>query len=57
MPIATPATPCAKLKCPVPRVVSAQTYHLVCRTEGLTDPRIAAFRDWLVESLDIRNDG
>jgi LysR family glycine cleavage system transcriptional activator len=44
-----------RLCAPFPRVVSAQTYHLVCRTEGLADPRIAAFRDWLVESLDIRN--
>jgi LysR family transcriptional regulator, glycine cleavage system transcriptional activator len=44
-----------RLCAPFPRVVSAQTYHLVCRTEGLGDPRIAALRDWLVESLDPRN--
>ena len=32
-------------------VRSAETYHLVCRPEGLDDPRIVAFRDWLVEAL------
>jgi len=32
-------------------VRSAETYHLVCRPEGLEDDRIIAFRDWLVESL------
>lgn len=32
-------------------VRSAATYHLVCRTEGLENPRIVAFRDWLVEAL------
>ncbi len=32
-------------------VRSAQTYHLVCRPEGLEDPRIVAFRDWLVAAL------
>ncbi len=32
-------------------VRSAETYHLVCRPEGLEDPRIVAFRDWLVASL------
>lgn len=30
---------------------SAATYHLVCRPEGLGDPRIVALRDWLVDSL------
>ncbi len=30
---------------------SAETYHLVCREDGLRDPRITAFRDWLVDSL------
>jgi LysR family glycine cleavage system transcriptional activator len=33
------------------RVASPQTYHLVCREQGLLDPRVTAFRDWLVESL------
>jgi LysR family transcriptional regulator, glycine cleavage system transcriptional activator len=33
------------------RVRSAATYHLVCRPEGLEDPRIVALRDWLVEAL------
>ncbi len=33
------------------RVRSAATYHLVCRPEGLDDPRIVAFRDWLVDAL------
>ena len=33
------------------RARSASTYHLVCRPEGLEDPRIVAFRDWLVEAL------
>ena len=33
------------------RVPSRETYHLVCREEGLGDPRIAALRDWLVEAL------
>jgi len=33
------------------RARSASTYHLVCRPEGLDDPRIVAFRDWLVETL------
>jgi LysR family glycine cleavage system transcriptional activator len=33
------------------RAPSATTYHLVCRPEGLDDPRIAAFRDWLVDAL------
>lgn len=32
-------------------VRSSPTYHLVCRPERLEDPRIVAFRDWLVESL------
>lgn len=32
-------------------VRSAETYHLVCRVKGLEDPRIVAFRDWLVEAL------
>ncbi len=33
------------------RVRSPSTYHLVCRPEGLEDPRIAALRDWLVDAL------
>jgi LysR family glycine cleavage system transcriptional activator len=33
------------------RVRSPSTYHLVCRPEGLEDPRITALRDWLVEAL------
>jgi len=33
------------------RTRSAATYHLVCRPEGLEDPRIVALRDWLVEAL------
>jgi LysR family glycine cleavage system transcriptional activator len=33
------------------RARSASTYHLVCRVEGLEDPRIVALRDWLVEAL------
>ena len=33
------------------RARSAATYHLVCRPEGLEDPRILALRDWLVEAL------
>lgn len=32
-------------------VRSTSTYHLVCRPEGLEDPRIVAFRDWLVDAL------
>ena len=32
-------------------VKSALTYHLVCRPEGLDDPRIVALRDWLVDAL------
>jgi LysR family glycine cleavage system transcriptional activator len=32
-------------------LVSKSTYHLVCRPEGLDDPRIVALRDWLVDSL------
>lgn len=32
-------------------LTSASTYHLVCRPEGLSDPRIVALRDWLVDSL------
>jgi LysR family transcriptional regulator, glycine cleavage system transcriptional activator len=32
-------------------VASASTYHLVCRPEGLNDPRIVALRDWLVGAL------
>lgn len=30
---------------------SGETYHLVCREESLLDPRVSAFRDWLVDSL------
>jgi LysR family transcriptional regulator, glycine cleavage system transcriptional activator len=33
------------------RVRSQNTYHLVCRPEGLDDPRIVALRDWLVDAL------
>jgi LysR family glycine cleavage system transcriptional activator len=33
------------------RVRSPSTYHLVCRPEGLEDPRITALRDWLVDAL------
>jgi LysR family glycine cleavage system transcriptional activator len=33
------------------RVRSASTYHLVCRPESLDDPRVVAFRDWLVDAL------
>lgn len=33
------------------RLRSAETYHLVCREEGLADSRITAFRDWLVARL------
>jgi DNA-binding transcriptional LysR family regulator len=33
------------------RAHSASTYHVVCRPEGLDDPRIVALRDWLVEAL------
>jgi LysR family glycine cleavage system transcriptional activator len=33
------------------RVPSPSTYHLVCRPEGLEDPRIVALRDWLVDAL------
>jgi LysR family transcriptional regulator, glycine cleavage system transcriptional activator len=41
-----------RLCAPFPlRVRSASTYHLVCRPEGLEDPRIMALRDWLVEAL------
>ncbi len=32
-------------------VASQSTYHLVCRADGLSDPRIVALRDWLVEAL------
>ena len=32
-------------------VRSEATYHFVCRPESLSDPRIAALRDWLVERL------
>jgi LysR family glycine cleavage system transcriptional activator len=32
-------------------LASSSTYHLVCRPEGLDDPRIVALRDWLVDSL------
>jgi LysR family glycine cleavage system transcriptional activator len=30
---------------------SNETYHFVCRPEGLDDPRITALRDWLVGRL------
>ncbi|HTO55518.1 MAG TPA: transcriptional regulator GcvA [Myxococcota bacterium] len=32
-------------------VVSPDTYHFVCRPEELRDPRIGAFRSWLVAKL------
>jgi LysR family glycine cleavage system transcriptional activator len=32
-------------------VVSDETYHFVCRPEHLREPRIAAFRQWLVDRL------
>jgi LysR family transcriptional regulator, glycine cleavage system transcriptional activator len=32
-------------------VRSPSTYHLVCRPDGLEDPRIVALRDWLVDAL------
>ncbi len=32
-------------------VASSSTYHLVCLPERIGDPRITAFRDWLVASL------
>jgi len=35
-------------------VHSAETYHLVCRERSLEDPRVTAFRDWLVDSLTLR---
>jgi LysR family transcriptional regulator, glycine cleavage system transcriptional activator len=44
-----------RLCAPFPRVPSAQTYHLVCREEGLSDPRITAFRDWLVGAGTVVN--
>jgi LysR family glycine cleavage system transcriptional activator len=41
-----------RLVAPFPlRTRSASTYHLVCREEGLGDPRIVALRDWLVAAL------
>lgn len=33
------------------RSPSVETYHLVCREESLSDPRVVALRDWLVEAL------
>jgi len=39
---------CIPLDLPAP---SAATYHFVCRPESLEDPRIIAFRDWLVDAL------
>jgi LysR family glycine cleavage system transcriptional activator len=42
----------ARLCQPLPqRVRSPETYHLVCRPEGLDDPRITALRDFLVDGL------
>jgi len=32
-------------------VPSPETYHFVCRPDGLDDPVIRALRDWLVERL------
>ena len=41
-----------RLVIPIDReMVSEETYHLVCKEESLLDPRVIAFRDWLVESL------
>lgn len=39
---------CVPFELPVP---STSTYHFVCRPEALDDPRILAFRDWLVAAL------
>jgi LysR family glycine cleavage system transcriptional activator len=39
---------CVPFDLPAP---SKSTYHFVCRPEALDDPRIVAFRDWLVASL------
>jgi len=39
---------CVPFDLPVP---STSTYHFVCRPESLSDPRVTAFRDWLVEAL------
>lgn len=36
------------------RVPSDETYHLVCLEESLDDPRVTAFRDWLVASFALR---
>ncbi len=34
-----------------PNVRSAETYHFVCRTKDLAEPRIAALREWLLRRL------
>lgn len=39
---------CVPFDLPAP---SSETYHFVCRPESLDDPRVLAFRDWLVASL------
>lgn len=50
--LADPAVRAGRLCVPFDRPIrSRSTYHLVCRAEGLEDPRITAFRDWLVASL------
>ena len=41
-----------RLVVPIDVVLRAEeTYHLVCPEAGLSDPRVVAFRDWLVGSL------
>ncbi len=41
-----------RLVVPIDVVLRApQTYHLVCPEAGPSDPRVTAFRDWLVRSL------
>ena len=39
---------CVPFDLPAP---SEETYHFVCRPDSLGDPRIIAFRDWLVTAL------
>ncbi|MGH7292423.1 MAG: LysR substrate-binding domain-containing protein, partial [Myxococcota bacterium] len=41
-----------RLRRPFPHSIPApETYHFVCRPDGLDDPVIRALRDWLVERL------
>jgi LysR family glycine cleavage system transcriptional activator len=50
--LCAPRLAAGRLCAPFPvRARSAATYHLVCRPEGLEDPRIVALRDWLVDAL------